>query len=110
MENEILDNISLQETVNSQEYNYPLSFEFKIGTLANDFTARDASGVTIAYVRQKIMKLKGAITTALSGKKRNLFLQFVIRDNLVNCGHRSGYLPVGQHNEADYNPTSQNQE
>ena len=30
-------------------------------TLANDFTARDSKGATIAYVRQKIMKLRGEI-------------------------------------------------
>ena len=38
--------------------NYPLNFTFKIGTLANDFTAKDANDQTIAYVRQKLFKLK----------------------------------------------------
>ena len=38
--------------------NYPLDFKFKIGTFANDFVATDANGSTIAYVRQKMFKLK----------------------------------------------------
>lgn len=38
--------------------NYPLNFKFKIGTFANDFIATDAQGTTIAYVRQKMFKLK----------------------------------------------------
>lgn len=42
--------------------NYPIKFSFKIGTLANDFTATDVSGKTIAYVRQKMFKLKEDIS------------------------------------------------
>ena len=38
--------------------NYPLNFKFKIGTLSNDFTAKDANEQTVAYVRQKMFKLK----------------------------------------------------
>jgi len=38
--------------------NYPLNFTFKIGTLSNDFTAKDANNQTVAYVRQKLFKLK----------------------------------------------------
>ena len=37
---------------------YPLTFSFKITTLANDFTATDASGQLVAYVRQKLLKFK----------------------------------------------------
>jgi len=44
-----------------KNFNYPISFEFKIGTFANDFTAKDASGNTISYVKQKMFKLKEAI-------------------------------------------------
>lgn len=35
---------------------YPLQIQFKIGTLANDFSIIDASGRGIAYVRQKMFK------------------------------------------------------
>ncbi|QJP35788.1 hypothetical protein F0365_15955 [Nonlabens sp. Ci31] len=41
---------------------YPITFSFKITTLSNDFTAKNASGQTIAYVKQKMFKLKEAIT------------------------------------------------
>ncbi|ULT45201.1 hypothetical protein KRR40_19060 [Niabella defluvii] len=37
---------------------YPLQFTFKVTTIANDFQAVDAYGNTIAYVREKIFKLK----------------------------------------------------
>jgi len=36
---------------------FPLSLTFKIGTFSNDFVAQDANGGTIAYVRQKMLKL-----------------------------------------------------
>lgn len=41
-----------------QNIQFPVNFEFKITTLSNDFIATDASGQTIAYVRQKMFKLK----------------------------------------------------
>lgn len=45
-----------------KDLKFPIHFSFKIGTLANDFTAKDADGRTIAYVKQKMFKLKEAIT------------------------------------------------
>ena len=41
---------------------YPLSMSFKIVALAPQFTIRDANGNLIAYVRQKLFKLKEAVT------------------------------------------------
>jgi len=41
-----------------QDIKFPVNFTFKISSLANDFTATDALGQTIAYVRQKMFKLK----------------------------------------------------
>lgn len=38
-------------------YQFPLKLTFRIGTLANDFIAQNAQGDTIAYVREKILKL-----------------------------------------------------
>ncbi|WP_350291927.1 hypothetical protein [uncultured Croceitalea sp.] len=40
------------------DLNFPISFDFNISTISNDFTARDAQGKVIAYVRQKMFKLK----------------------------------------------------
>ena len=37
---------------------YPYDFSFRIGTLHNDFTAKDATGITKAFVKQKLFKLK----------------------------------------------------
>jgi len=36
---------------------FPLSLTFKISTFSNDFLAQDANGNTVAYVRQKMLKL-----------------------------------------------------
>lgn len=38
--------------------NFPVNFKFNISTFANDFTATDANGKTIGYVKQKMFKLK----------------------------------------------------
>ncbi len=40
---------------------FPVNFRFKISTFANDFTATDAKGNVLAYVRQKMFKLKEEI-------------------------------------------------
>ncbi|WAC01969.1 hypothetical protein N7U66_19360 [Lacinutrix neustonica] len=45
-----------------KDLKFPIHFSFKINTLANDFTAKDANGRTVAYVKQKLFKLKEAIT------------------------------------------------
>lgn len=45
-----------------KDLKFPINFSFNIGTLANDFTAKDANGRTVAYVKQKMFKLKEAIT------------------------------------------------
>lgn len=41
-----------------KDIKYPIDFKFNIGTLANDFTAKDSLGITIAFVKQKMFKLK----------------------------------------------------
>ncbi len=51
---------------------YPIRFAFKITTLSNDFTATDATGATIAYVKQKMFKLKEAITVYGDTSKKNV--------------------------------------
>ena len=38
--------------------NYPLDFKFKITTLSSDFNITDTNGNYVAYVRQKMFKLK----------------------------------------------------
>lgn len=97
MENEILDNISFNETVSSKEYNYPLSFEFKIGTLANDFSARDANGVTIAYVRQKLFKLKGSIDVYSNEQKSDVLYQ-INADKIIGFNMNYAFTKPGGEN------------
>jgi len=40
---------------------FPLNFTFKITSIANDFRVNDATGAEVAYVRQKLFKLKEEI-------------------------------------------------
>ena len=35
---------------------FPLQFTFKISTLSNDFTVKDANGITVSYIKQKMFK------------------------------------------------------
>ncbi|TXF75057.1 hypothetical protein [Chryseobacterium sp.] len=44
--------------MNLQNLNYPLYFKFKISTLSSDFNITDKNGNYVAYVRQKMFKLK----------------------------------------------------
>lgn len=37
---------------------FPLNFTFKITTISNDFRVNDATGAEVAFVRQKLFKLK----------------------------------------------------
>ena len=70
LQDELLDT-NIQDKTTFKELNFPINFEFKIGTLANDFTAKDAQGSVIAYVRQKMFKFKEAITVYSSQAKTN---------------------------------------
>lgn len=72
LENELLDDMHLTDKVDFKEFKFPLSFTFKIGTLANDFTCKDADDKTIAYVRQKMFKFKEAIMVYANEDKKDL--------------------------------------
>ena len=59
LSDEILDNKgTLVNKPKISDFEYPLQFEFKIGTLSNDFIARDAGNKPLVYVRSKLFKLK----------------------------------------------------
>jgi uncharacterized protein YxjI len=45
-----------------KDLKFPVKFIFKISTFSNDFTALDANGKTVAYVKQKLFKLKEDIS------------------------------------------------
>lgn len=83
LESKVIDDISFSTNTDFKEFNFPLTFEFKIGTLANDFTAKDASGETIAYVRQKMFKLKEEITV-YSDESKNTVLYKINADRIID--------------------------
>lgn len=54
--------------------NYPLDFKFKITTLSSDFNITDNNGNYVAYVRQKMFKLKeDVIVYSDETKSQDLF-------------------------------------
>ena len=59
--------------------NFPLNLQFKIGTFSNDFVATDTNNNTVAYVRQKMLKLIEEVQV-FSNENRSE-LNFTIRAN-----------------------------
>ncbi|OUS02008.1 hypothetical protein A9Q86_04980 [Flavobacteriales bacterium 33_180_T64] len=55
-----------------KEIQFPIDFTFNVTTLSNDFLAKDANGKTVAYVRQKMFKLKEDISIYDNESKSNL--------------------------------------
>jgi len=55
-----------------KELKFPISFTFNVTTISNDFAAKDASGKTVAYVKQKMFKLKEDISIYDNESKTNL--------------------------------------
>lgn len=54
--------------------NYPLDFKFKITTLSSDFNITDRNGNYVAYVRQKMFKLKeDVVVFSDESKSKELF-------------------------------------
>jgi uncharacterized protein YxjI len=53
-------------------FQFPLSLTFKIGTFSNDFIATDANDQTLAYVRQKMFKLKEEVNLFTDDSKSEL--------------------------------------
>jgi len=70
-ESTLLDS-NIAKSGDFKEFNFPITFQFKIGTISNDFVATDASGQTLAYVRQKMFKLREAIMVYTNESKSNL--------------------------------------
>ena len=63
------------------QFNYPLYFKFKIGTIANDFVGKDSLGRTLFYVREKIFAWKDLIKVYSDETKSELLYQ--IKSNRV---------------------------
>ena len=57
------------------QYNFPLQFKFKIGTLSNDFEAKDAFGNTLFYVREKILTWRDQMKVYTDSTKNELLYE-----------------------------------
>ncbi|WP_207534814.1 hypothetical protein [Desertivirga arenae] len=68
-------NKTFNSSINVSKIEYPVTFKFKIGTFGNDFIVTDATGRTIAFVRQKLFKLKEAIMIYSDESKTELLYQ-----------------------------------
>lgn len=71
MEEELLDSTFAVEK-DFKKIKFPVSFEFKISTLSNDFIAKDADGQILGYVRQKMFKLKEDIQIFTNESKQDV--------------------------------------
>ena len=58
---------------------YPLDFKFKITSLSNDFVAKDFSGRTIFYIREKILAWRDQMKVYTDESKSHLLYE--IRSN-----------------------------
>jgi uncharacterized protein YxjI len=101
---------------------YPIKFSFKVTTLSNDFTAKNAQGQTIAYVKQKMFKLKEAVnvysdeskTKVLFTIAANKWLDWSAAYSMVDANNneigkiaRKGWRSMWK---AEYNIIDQNQQ
>ncbi|WP_299276270.1 hypothetical protein [uncultured Psychroserpens sp.] len=55
-----------------KDLKFPINFTFNVTTISNDFSATDATGKTVAYVRQKMFKLKEDINIYSNESKNHL--------------------------------------
>ncbi|MBN2765116.1 MAG: hypothetical protein JXR27_02005 [Paludibacteraceae bacterium] len=62
-----------------RELKFPLQLTFKVTTLSNDFSATDVNGNTIAYVRQKMLRLLEEVQVFNNESRTEL--QYTIRAN-----------------------------
>ncbi len=66
---------------------YPLTFSFKILALAPQISVRDAQGQLLLYVKQKLLKLKEAVTVfADDGQTQPLF--YINADRVLDISAR----------------------
>lgn len=54
---------------------FPIKFVFNITTFSNDFTATDASGKTVAFVKQKLFKFKEDVSVFENETKTNILFK-----------------------------------
>ena len=62
----------MQDTSIFDDVLYPYDFTFRVSTFHNDFRATDATGLTKAYVKQKLFKLKEHVEVFSDENQNNL--------------------------------------
>ena len=82
LEEKVLDNTT-KNNPEIKEYSYPLNFQFKVTSLANDFNVIDSKGESLAYVRQKMFKLKEAISV-FSNEDKTELLYKINADRIID--------------------------
>ncbi len=60
-----------------KDLKYPLHFQFKVTSFANDFVAKDAEGRTIFYVREKIFSWRDHIMVYRDESKSELVYELI---------------------------------
>lgn len=53
-------------------YTYPLNFEFSISTFTPQFTVKDAAGADVAFIKQKLFKMKEDVSVFLNSSESTL--------------------------------------
>lgn len=84
--------------------NYPLDFKFKITTLASDFNITDRTGNPVAYVRQKMFRLKEDVviyendsrTKELFRIKANQWIDFNASYSFTDLSNNTGFGRLGR--------------
>lgn len=69
---------------------YPLTFSFKIVALAPQFSITDANGRLIAYVKQKLFKLKEAVTV-FADEQQKQPLYTINADRIIDFSARYNF-------------------
>ena len=93
-DNDLLDdNVRIVEN-SMKTFSFPIQFEFKITSMVNDFTAKDSTGKTIAYVRQKMFKFKEAISVYSNDQRKDV-LYTIDADRIIDFNANYGFTDAG---------------
>ncbi len=75
---------------------FPIKFVFNITTLSNDFTATDATGKTIAFVKQKLFKFKEDVSV-FENESKSIVLFKINADKWIDFSTAYSFTdPQGQ--------------
>ncbi len=95
MSNDQLLDTEVRNVENTMEtFTFPLQFEFKITSIANDFRATDATGKNLGYVRQKMFKFKEAISVFSDESKRDVLYK-IDADRVIDFNANYAFTDAG---------------